>query len=128
MASQLLTNQSISATTTTTLLDLTGFQRPWVLLLWQFELLSGAGANVMTISAVAPANWEADSSSEVTHTLDQTAHWRGPRVVDDSMITAASGTIFRTVSEIRALFDYVKITFTFSGSGTRVFRVNLWAR
>ncbi len=49
-------------------------------------------------------------------------------MVDDSIITSASGSKFKTVSDIRAIHDFIKLTFTWAGSGTRVFRVNLWRR
>jgi hypothetical protein len=126
--SQLITDLSISATTTTGLLSLSGFSRPWITLLWQFDLPSGTGTNTLTIAASVVANWEADSASEVTMPLDMSAHWRGPRIIDDSIITSASGAKYKSVSDIRNIHDFVKLTFTYGGAGTRVFRVNLWAR
>ncbi len=64
MANQLLTDQSYSSgTTTTDLLDLRGYGRPWVTLLWQFEVPSGSGSNTLTIGALTVANWESETES-----------------------------------------------------------------
>ncbi len=126
--SQLITDLSVSATTTTGLLDLSGYSRPWILLTWQFEVPSGSGSNTLTIAASVVANPEVDSASEVTMALDYSAHWRGPRVIDDTIITSASGAKYKTVSDIRRLNSYVRLTFTYGGAGSRVFRVNLWAQ
>lgn len=124
----LIQDQQISATTTTSQLDLQQLGRSWLLLAWQFELVSGSGSNYLTIAGKATANWETDAATEVDMELDHTAHWRGPRIVSDAMISAAPSSKLKAVSDLRAVFDYVKITFTYSGAGSRIFKVNLWAR
>lgn len=128
MARQLIADQLISATTTTNNLDLTGITVPWVVLLWQFELSSGSGSNYLTITGKVAANWEDDTASEVTFDLDHVSQWVSPRVVDDTMISAASGSKYKVTTVMRRVFDRVRIGFTYAGGGTRVFKVNLWTR
>lgn len=128
MARQLIADQSVSATTTTDLLRVDAGRRPWVLFAWQIETPSGSGSNYLKITAKHVANPENDAASEVTFDLDSSSQWRGPRVVDDTMVAAATSSKWKATHDVRNLFDFIKITFTYGGAGTRVFRVNLWAR
>lgn len=128
MARQVLSDQTYTATTTTGNISLQGFTRPWVLLLWQFELNGGSGSNAITIAGKVVANWESDAATEVTFDLDHISLWGGPRVIDDTMISAASGSKYKVAHVVRNNYDYIRLGLTYSGGGTRGFKVNCWVR
>lgn len=128
MARQLIADLSVSATTTTDLLRIDAGRRPWVLFAWQFETPSGSGSNYLTVTAKHVANPESDASAEVTFDVDVLSMFTGPRVIDNTMVAAATSSKFKSLSRVPNYFDFLKLTFTYGGGGTRVFRVNLWAR
>lgn len=123
---QILTNFDVSGTsdTSTIYIPRVGI---WIMWLWKVEFASGSGTNQVTITARTIANPEADAATEELFDLTNTEQWKGPRVVTDTMVTAAPSSALRLSSSMRLKASDLRLNFVRSGGGSRVFRFNVWA-
>ena len=130
MAAVAVLDQQFSATDTTDLLDLRQESRPFGhdrMWFWLFTTPSGSGVNELTLEFQVIPNIDDASATNIVFPLNQTQHFMMPPVVTAQMISDATNNELMYSYRNPALFNRGKLQATYSGAGSNVFRVRIWA-
>ena len=96
------------------------FQQAWI---WEVTCPSGTGGNLLQIDLVQLVNLTGVTTTDVP--INNSDSYKGPREVHSDLVDAAPGGRLHIVDTNTVAIQAGRIDFTYTGAGSRTFRVKL---
>jgi len=125
-ATQILTEMDISATATKGPYTVGLSPMPVQRWFWRVKLQSGSGSNTLHILPQQVANYEDASSDQQVFDMDDSDHFDFPAALSSELIDAETADTWTGVFECANNVRRMKFVFTYLGTGSRTFRIDLW--